>query len=142
MKKAELQPEATEVEVIEKPKAIEVVELPAVPKTQEVKPKVDARPLDEKIMEFALPRNTGKPIMVNDFLKSTVPLQVGIGQPEWAKQGFSKTVRYALEKLIAEKKISVQADAHSRLGKAFYIGDAPETQYYSIANVLLYIEIL
>jgi hypothetical protein len=69
-------------------------------------------------------------------------LQIGIGQPEWAKPGFSKSVRNALEKLVSEKKISVQADAHARLGKAFYIGDAPETQYYSIANVLLYIEIL
>lgn len=131
-----------EVEIIEKPQAVEVVAVP-VPKPERlVLPKKDTRPLDEQIMAFAEPRNSGKPIMINDFVKSTVPIHVGIGQPEWAKSDFSKAVRYALEKLVAEKKISVQSNVHVRLGKAFYIGDAPETQYYSIANLPIHIELL
>ncbi len=146
MSKSTVKKEDIEIkdEVIEEApvSAIEVVEIPEKKERPVIIQKEATKPLYESILDFAAPRYNGKPLLINDFLKSTVPVHIGIGQPEWAKQDFSKKVRHALEKLVTDRKIVVQSDVHTRLGKAFYHGDNPVTQYHSIASLPIYIELI
>lgn len=138
-KKAAIQ--QPEEEIIPMPE-IKVVEVDAPKPEKRVAPVKDTRPLDEKLFAYLDARRNMSPVTINDFLRSVVPVEVGIGQPSWAKQEFSKQVKITLDKMIAEKKIYVQSNNHQRLGKAFYNGTAPETQYYHIGNLPIYVEIL
>jgi hypothetical protein len=136
MAKATVNKEEQEIEIVE------IGEIPVLETVKEKKIAADTRPWDQRIIDFIAPRYTGKAVLVNDFLKSLFPVHVGLGRPEYTKQENSKTLRCILEKLVADKKISVQGDVHVRLGKSFYVGEAPETQYYSIANLPIYVELI
>lgn len=136
---------AIKEEVQDTESAIEIVEIGEAPVLSEQKEKTvkaDTRPLDQRVLDFIAPRYAGKPVLVNDFLKSFFPPHIGIGKPEYTKQENNKMFRVLLEKMVADKKISVQGDVHVRLGKSFYIGNEPETQYYTILNLPIYVELI
>lgn len=70
-------------------------------------------------------------------MKSLFPVPK-IGEPAaWLGKSANKQIRDALDKLQSTNQIEVQAGAHKKLGKFYYVDGDPKTRYYNIENLSL-----
>jgi hypothetical protein len=128
--------EASEVEVQgETQKVI----IPAA--TTVIIPKVEAvtntKTPEEKIVEFLERNANGKPVRINEVLKSTFPPPKWPEPAGWLSQPESKRIKGMLAKMEADGLIKLE-EAYKRLGGFFYNGSDPKTLFHTIENVPIY----
>lgn len=98
---------------------------------------VEKQGFAKTFLEILQEKSNNAPIKVNDILKSfyaPVPANVA---PFWQQQPRMKVLRHELQLLINAKKIVVVGDKHNQLGRAYFHGNNPQTQYYHIGDIPL-----
>ena len=92
---------------------------------------------EERVLAY-ISKRSGQTVKISDFLKSLYPLPVVGAPPLWKDQGNSRRLAALLDKLQSERKLTIIADAHKRLGNAYSADSSdPITKYYDISTISL-----
>lgn len=94
-------------------------------------------PHNERIVAFIKSRGTNDFVPINDFLKSLFPLPLPGAQPEWKKQETSKYLKGLITRMVEAGEITVKNQYYQELGGPYYPDGQIETQYKTIATVLI-----
>jgi hypothetical protein len=97
---------------------------PAQPKSEEV----EGATFEERLVNFM--KGKWDWIRLNEFLRAEFKSEISL-------QNTNKLIRLKLQGLIDKGVLEMRNAAYKNLGKHYYAGDTPVTQYYSAINTIL-----